>query len=420
MRSKYFSPHIIILFLLAVDIYSYQAVKTLCRGIKRPYRLAIEVAFWCSTVFALFLFFGSLFNFIDQASITTIYLSGICFIIYASKLAIIGFLWLSDMVRLYKLLQQKLFSKSSDTLPGNKITRSKFLQQTGVISGGVMLSTLTFGMLKWVYDFTVNEVTIHLPDLPESFDGFRILQISDLHVGGWLSKSPVQKAVDLIKAQETDIIIFTGDLINYRTSETKGYHNILSQLDAPMGVYSILGNHDYGDYILWDRVGRKQKNFEALIDFEKGLGWNLLMNENTVLQRGTDKIALIGSENWSSHKNFNRYGNMELAYAGVEDIPCKLLMTHDPTHWDAEIIKNYKDIDVTFCGHTHGTQIGVNIPGFQFSPASLYYKHWMGLYAEENEIKKQYLYVNSGLGFIAYPGRVGILPEISVFTLRKA
>jgi uncharacterized protein len=209
------------------------------------------------------------------------------------------------------------------------------------------------------------------------------------------------------------MILFTGDLVNDRATEMTDYIDVFSKLNAPLGVYSTLGNHDYGDYVKWESHSAKQENLEQLKQVHKQMGWRLLMNEHVVLEKGNDRIALLGIENWSAKGNFGKYGKMEDAYPGSEQYPFKILMSHDPSHWDAEVTQKYGDIDLTLAGHTHGMQFGVELPGFRWSPVQYMYKRWAGLY----ESGDQKLYVNRGYGFIGYPGRVGILPEITVIEL---
>lgn len=241
------------------------------------------------------------------------------------------------------------------------------------------------------------------------------MQISDIHSGSFASREPLLKALKIIKEQNADVIFFTGDLVNNLSLETDDYVDIFKEIKAPMGVFSTLGNHDYGDYMQWNSKEEKIKNLDRLKSVHAQSGWKLLMNEHQVLQRGEDKIAVIGIENWGAHMHFPKYGDMKKAYSGAEQYPVKLLLSHDPSHWDAQVRKEYGDIDITFSGHTHGFQFGIEIPGFRWSPSQYVYKQWAGLYNEG----KQYLYVNRGLGFLGYPGRVGILPEITVMELRK-
>jgi predicted MPP superfamily phosphohydrolase len=295
------------------------------------------------------------------------------------------------------------------------LSRSAFLSWAGLLMGGGLFSTLMYGFNN-KYRYQVSRIKLSFNNLPAAFNHFKIVHISDIHSGSFTDKEAVQKGIDKILKEKPDIILFTGDLVNDRASEMTEYMEIFSQLKAPMGVFSILGNHDYGDYVAWESREAKKANLERLKEVHKELSWRLLINEHVILEKGADKIALLGIENWSGRGNFGKYGKMELAYPGSESYPFKILMSHDPSHWDAEVRKAYPDIDLMLAGHTHGMQFGVEMPGFKWSPVQYFYKQWAGLY----EAGKQKLYVNRGFGFIGYPGRVGILPEISVIELNKA
>lgn len=221
------------------------------------------------------------------------------------------------------------------------------------------------------------------------------------------------KGVYKIMKEKPDLVLFTGDLVNNVAAEMEDYLDVFDKITAPMGVYSTLGNHDYGDYVQWDSAEEKAKNLEDLKQTHARLGWRLLMNENVVLEKGGEKIALMGIENWSAKARFPKYGDLGKAYAGTESLPFKILMSHDPSHWKAEVLEKYPDIDLVLSGHTHGMQFGVEIPGLRWSPVQYVYREWAGLYEKDNNK----LYVNRGFGFIGYPGRVGILPEITLIEL---
>ncbi|MGZ3884494.1 MAG: metallophosphoesterase, partial [Bacteroidia bacterium] len=254
------------------------------------------------------------------------------------------------------------------------------------------------------------------PNLPEAFDGFKIVQISDIHCGSFLSDAALIKAFDILHKQKPDLILFTGDLVNNIATETHDYIEQYKSLKAPYGVYSVLGNHDYGDYVSWESGEAKRANLDSLKKIQADCGWKLLMNEHVALEKDGEKIALIGIENWSASNRFPKKGRLDLAYKGAEQYPFKILMSHDPSHWDQQVRKDYPNIDLTLSGHTHGMQFGIEIPGFKWSPVQYLYKQWAGLYKQDN----QYLYVNRGLGFLGYPGRLGIWPEITVLELKKA
>jgi len=249
--------------------------------------------------------------------------------------------------------------------------------------------------------------------LPAGFKGLKIVHISDIHSGSFGDKKAVQRGVDMVIKENADVVLFTGDLVNDHAGEMADYKEVFDKIKAPMGVFSTLGNHDYGDYVSWKTPIEKKQNLENLKDIHRQMGWRLLMNEHVPLQRNGDAIALMGIENWSAKGNFPKYGKMNEAYPGTEKYPFKILMSHDPSHWDGEVRPKYGDIDLMLSGHTHGMQFGLETPFFKWSPVQWMYKQWAGLYEEG----KQKLYVNRGYGFIGYPGRVGILPEITIIEL---
>jgi predicted MPP superfamily phosphohydrolase len=294
------------------------------------------------------------------------------------------------------------------------ISRSDFIIRTGLLVGSIPFFSLVYGMMGNAYNYRVRKLTLILPDLPGSFDGFRIVQISDIHTGSFLSTEPLTRAVDLINDQKADIVFFTGDLVNDRHDEVLPYIDILKKIEAIHGVISIFGNHDYGDYYNWDNLEAKENNILELKKVHSRLGWNLLWDENYRIEKNGEEITVIGVQNCSSH-GFANYGSLKKATTNIKYSPVNILLSHDPSHWGEEVTKKYPMIDLTLSGHTHGMQFGVEIPGFRWSPVQYVYKEWADLYQDNN----QYLYVNRGLGFIGYPGRVGILPEITVIELRK-
>lgn len=283
-----------------------------------------------------------------------------------------------------------------------------------LITGGSLLGGFMYG-LKNRYNYQVQKIKLSFKNLPASFRGLKIVQISDIHSGSFDDHDAVARGVELVLEQQPDIIFFTGDLVNNSSDEFYPYIDLFSRLKAPMGVYSTLGNHDYGDYIAWESPMAKTANLELLKRMHAQMNWKLMMNEHVIFQRGEDSIALIGVENWGDKARFPKYGDLHKACQGLEEknIPFRMLLSHDPSHWDKMVIKDFKNIDLTFSGHTHGMQMGIEIPGLKWSPAQYLYKNWAGL-AREND---QYLYVNRGFGFLGYPGRLGIMPEITVIEL---
>jgi len=295
---------------------------------------------------------------------------------------------------------------------GNGISRSVFLSWLGLAAGGGLFGSLIYGFSN-KYNYQVKRIPLKFPHLPSAFKGMKIVQISDVHSGSFTDKKAVQKGIQKILSLNPDMIVFTGDLVNNKAEEMIPYIDIFSQLKAPMGVYSVLGNHDYGDYVKWENKAQRDQNLDDLKQTHAKMGWKLLLNEHVVLEKDNKQIALLGVENWSAKARFPKYGKLNEAYKGTENIPFKILMSHDPSHWEAEVLSRYPDIDLMLSGHTHGMQFGVEIPWLKWSPVQYVYKQWAGIYQHQN----QKLYVNRGFGFIGYPGRVGILPEITLLEL---
>jgi predicted MPP superfamily phosphohydrolase len=336
-------------------------------------------------------------------------------IVYFAKIFGIVFVFFDDIIRFGKWFFG-LFSKKEviDDSVSAKITRSQFLARSAVIAGSIPIVGMTYGILSGAHDYRIHRQKLKFTNLPASFDGLKIIQISDIHSGSFFNKKAVKGGIDMIMKEKADVIFFTGDLVNEETAEVDHYINVFDKVKAPLGVFSTTGNHDYGEYRLWPSDEAKKQNFNDLIKAHELLGWDLLMNEHRFLEVNGEKIAIIGIENWGTGR-FPKYGKMAEAYNGVQEIPMKILLSHDPSHWDAQVRPEYPDIDLMLAGHTHGFQFGVEVGEVKWSPSKWIYKQWAGLYQEGN----QYLYVNRGYGYIGYPGRIGILPEITVFELQK-
>jgi uncharacterized protein len=397
-----------------LDIYIFQAIQVVLPASAKA-RLAVIIGYWVISVSALLIFvLMPYINFDSWPKWMAAYVRAIVIGLLISKVIAALFFAVDDIRRGGTWVINKVAQKPSVpvTQDGAGITRSVFLSWLGLAVGGTVFGTLVYGFGN-KYRYQVSRLKMTFKNLPEAFKGMRIVHISDIHSGSFMDKEAVEKGVKKILKEKPDMILFTGDLVNDRATEMKDYIEVFSKLNAPLGVYSTLGNHDYGDYVRWDSHEAKKENLEQLKQVHKKMGWRLLMNEHVVLEKGSDRIALLGIENWSAKGNFGRYGKMENAYPGSEQYPFKILMSHDPSHWDAEVRTKYADIDLTLAGHTHGMQFGVELPGFRWSPVQYMYKQWAGLY----ESGDQKLYVNRGYGFIGYPGRVGILPEITVIEL---
>lgn len=345
-------------------------------------------------------------------------LSAACIILVVCKLLGDVFFLLDDIIRLFRWIFSLFRSKSVEvTEAATKISRLKFLTGLAVTFTVIPAIGFLYGVVRGAYRYKVHNVKVPSPNIPEEFNGFKIVQLSDIHTGSFMDNSALNRAFDIVMEQKADLILFTGDLVNNKAEETTGFEKVYEKLKAPHGVYSVLGNHDYGDYVPeWreDRVA-KAKNLEELKQVQKNAGWRLLMNEHVAIDKNGQKIALIGIENWGAKIGFPQYGKMNLAHKDTSEYPFKILMSHDPSHWDNQVLTDYPDVDLTLSGHTHGMQLGIEIPGFKWSPVKYIYKNWAGLYKSG----QQFLYVNRGLGFLGYPGRLGIWPEITVIELQK-
>ncbi len=406
---------IVIVIMLLLDLYVFQAIRMVSQPAPQKLKWLIFAVFWIlSALSVVTMSIIPYSNFENWPKLLRTYLLAGIIGLFLSKMITASFLMVDDLRRViqwaggklyYQFLQQEHFTSSG-------ISRSAFLSWIGLAAGGGIMGSLLYGFGN-KYRYRLRRVKLSFDNLPAAFRGLRILHFSDIHSGSFTDKRAVEHGVELIMAQRADLILFTGDLVNDHADEMKEYKEVFSRITAPMGVYSTLGNHDYGDYRKWSNVEEKRRNLQNLKDIHHSMGWRLLMNEHVPLERGEDRIGLLGIENWSAKANFSRYGSMKEAYAGAEQYPFKILMSHDPSHWDAEVRPEYGDVDLTLSGHTHGMQFGLEFPGFKWSPVQYVYKQWAGLY----EMGKQKLYVNRGFGFIGYLGRVGILPEITLLEL---
>jgi predicted MPP superfamily phosphohydrolase len=414
MRSWGFLGIIVVIMVL-LDFYVFQAVKLVSSSTSPKWKMFIYSSYWVISLAAvIILLLLPVIHFNSWPKTIRFYVFATILGLFFAKVLACVFFLLDDLRRLVQWASAKLFFRNTEgeSLGEEGISRSIFLSWLGLGLGGGLFATLIHGFSN-KYNYQLRRMTLAFDNLPKSFKGMKIVQISDIHSGSFTNKEAVKKGVDKILQEKADLILFTGDLVNDRATEMNDYMDVFDKLQAPLGVYSTLGNHDYGDYTEWDSPEAKQANLEHLKKIHGQLGWRLLMNEHVVLEKNGDQMALIGIENWSALKRFPKHGRMDLAYPGSEKYPFKILMSHDPTHWDAQVRPSYPEIDLTLAGHTHGFQFGVEIPGFRWSPVQYVYKQWAGLYEEAN----QKLYVNRGYGFIGYPGRVGILPEITIIEL---
>jgi len=405
--------------MILLDFYVFSALQAVTASSSEKIRTLIFSLYWIVAILAiaglvLFVFTDATFM---SKKVRTYLFATILAFVFAQIVSTVFFL-VDDVRRVIQWMAQKAFFKKTQVaqVEGDNIPRSVFLNWIGLAAGTTLFSSLIYGFTN-KYNYRVKRVKLTYDNLPKAFNGLKIVHFSDVHSGSFMNKKAVEEGVQKIIDQNGDLVIFSGDLVNDRATEMKSYMNVFNKIKAPMGVFSTFGNHDYGDYVKWPYDGvTKDQNLIHLAEVHRQLGWKLMMNEHVVLEKDGDEMALIGIENWSAKARFPKYGDMKKAYSGTENYRFKILISHDPSHWDAQVRPDYPDVDLTLSGHTHGMQFGVEIPGFKWSPVQYFYKEWHGLYEEG----KQKLYVNPGFGFIGYPGRVGIMPEITVIELVKA
>ena len=407
---------IIVVIMVILDLYVFQVVKSIASGASEKTKLIVFTIYWLISItsVAFLLLLPYLHTDTWPKNVRNYLFATIAGFFIAKLLATIFFL-VDDIRRGITWVLSKMFPENIVDSNNNfawNLSRSAFLNWLGVGVGGSFLATFIYGFNN-KYNYKIHRIKLSYNHLPAGFKGLKIIQISDVHSGSFANKQAVTRGIEMMLKENADVILFTGDLVNDTSTEMQDYIEVFSRLKAPMGVFSTLGNHDYGDYVEWPSLQAKKDNLEKLKRIHAQMGWRLLMNEHVALERNGDSIALLGIENWSALKRFPKYGRMDLAYPGTEKYPFKILMSHDPTHWDAEVRPKYSDIDLSLAGHTHGMQFGLETPFFKWSPVQWVYKQWAGLYEEGN----QKLYVNRGYGFLGYPGRVGILPEITVIEL---
>ena len=400
------------LLIFLVDLYVFQAVQLVMREMSNSWQSAISALFWGWSALTFVTLVLALLSRGTPPTPFRTYWATVLFIVFASKLVVILLLLLEDIVRLILWLIPDF---PADSTTGTTPMRSPFWSKIALLAGAVPLFAFLYGMAHGAFHYKIKRVLLTFPNLPAAFQGFKMVQISDLHTGSFTSKKPLEKAVNLINAQQADVVFFTGDLVNNLATEVEPFIPVLSQLQAKEGVYSVLGNHDYGDYVSWPGRMAKIENLERLKHAHARMGWHLLINEHLKLERGGEKIGILGVENWGNRAGFPKYGKLYKAHQGTEDLPFKVLLSHDPSHWDGEVTVAFPDIDLMLAGHTHGMQFGLNFNFLRWSPVQYVYKQWAGLYQKGS----QYLYVNVGLGFLGYPGRVGFRPEITVFELSR-
>ncbi|MEQ9376000.1 MAG: metallophosphoesterase [Imperialibacter sp.] len=418
--SKFLVIPILTCVLLLIDWYVWQALKVVFHSSGGQTLEVVKWAFWSLTVAVLLGLWA--YNFVDPELLgvkaRTFILSSL-FVVYCSKLVSVAFLLIDDAARFVRWAANKI--SPGDDLPaaatssnGKVITRSEFLMKASLMAAAIPATALTWGIVSGAHDYRLRRVRLVLNNLPRAFEGMTIGQISDIHTGSFFNKTAAKGGVEMLLKEKPDMVFFTGDLVNDRAWEVKDYLGIFDKVKAPMGVFSTLGNHDYGAYLKFPDQQARQQNLDDIRHAHKLMGYDLLVDENRIITLGGEKLAIIGVENISATESiFPANNHLATAVKGSDEAAVKLLLSHDPSHWNMEVTPHYKEIDMTFSGHTHGLQFGVTLGGKTYSPAQLQYKQWAGLYRNGT----QQLYVNRGFGYLGYPGRVGMPPEITIFEL---
>ena len=393
-----------------IDLYAFQAFKTVSKN------YWIQILYWLITALVIgnFVFHYYDFNRRDGFSHAHAYAFGFFIAILVPKMILLLGMFAEDVFRLPQAIYR--YFTEGDTAKGNYFaTRRQFISKLAMGLAAIPLASIIYGIYRGKYNYKVLKYTLHFEDLPAAFDGYKLTQISDIHSGSFDNMEKVKYAVDLINEQESDVILFTGDMVNNKVEELVPYKNVFNKLKAKDGLFSVLGNHDYGDYVTWDSDEAKHQNLEDLKSLQKEIGFTVLLNESKFLEKNGDRIALVGVENWGAG-GFKKAGDLKKASQNINENDFKILMSHDPSHWEKEVIQDDYHYHLTLSGHTHGMQFGIEIPGwFKWSPVKWRYKYWAGIYQELG----QYINVNRGFGYLAFPGRVGIWPEITVIELKK-
>jgi len=427
---SYLLPRFLTIFfsLLLIDYLAFRALRVVMQGATRFKRNFWYSIYWTISAFSLISIALYFLGILRDMSPFRLFVQGFVSVIYFSKIAVVFFVLFEDILfyskRVIQFLKQKFTNQNADRQEtnlssANKITRSQFIHKTALVAGALPFATLSWGIISGAHDYQVRRRKIYLPHLPKEFEGFSIAQISDIHSGSFYNKTAVMGGVEMLLAEKPNLILFTGDLVNNHPDEVKDYISVFNKLKADFGVYSIMGNHDYADYLFGISAAQRQKLRQKLHQAHQALDWHLLLDENLFIEQNKEKIAILGVQNWGTG-GFPKYGNLAKAYEGTQEAGVKILLSHDPSHWDAQVRTEFQDIDLTLSGHTHGMQFGIEFGDFKWSPVQYRYKQWADLYQEKTSTgKTQYLYVNRGFGYIGYLGRVGILPEITILTLSR-
>ena len=414
---KYAGRMIVLALLALIDMRYWYSVR---KYFPWQFKNVLKVVYWLP-LWMLLLFFiaGLLTPYPEWTPFLRVYYPGILIILMIGKGIFLTLLIASDIF-IIPLNAIRRVNPENIQKGGKWYRPRSFLLTAAGIASFVMLLFFS-GMFFWVSDYKLQTIVIPVKNLPQAFDGYKIVQLSDFHLGGFLNDNSLNTIIKITNDQKPDAILFTGDMVSFTTDEVYPFEVKMKEFKAKDGIYAILGNHDYGDYSRWDTPDEKELNNKELFNFYDRIGWNLLRNQNAIIQRNSSSIALIGVENWSITKRFGKKGDLSKAMIGAETTQFKILMSHDPSHWDGEVNTLYPQIGLTLSGHTHAFQMAIERKSVKFSPASLIFKEWGGLYEKDTKNgDKQYLYVNRGAGTLGYPGRIFTRPEITLIILRRA
>ncbi len=414
-KSKVVGLAFFLFLFFLIDFYAWQGLKTLIKGSSINVKKWVFAIYWGYTVSLMGFMLIMRVSPIPMNPIVIRSLAALIFSVFIIKFIWSIFLIFDDVLRVLRWFYQDLKPNQIDGLESNAdlkgISRWNFLNYLGLGVAALFFSSALWGVVKGAHNYKILRRKVKIKNLPKAFEDLKVIQISDIHCGSFWDRSAVERGIDLINKENADIVLFTGDLVNDTASEARNWIEVFRKIRAKHGVYSILGNHDYGDYVLWESETAKQRNFQLMIQNHKDLGWNLLLDETKKLKIGNAELAIIGVQNWSAKGKFPKYGDLDKAYLGAAGAQVKWLLSHDPSHWREQVLGKKKDISMQFSGHTHGMQFGVDTRFYKWSPIKYLYKEWLDLYEEAD----QKLYVNRGFGYLGYPGRMGIYPEITVF-----
>ncbi|MBH46403.1 MAG: metallophosphatase [Flavobacteriaceae bacterium] len=403
-----------IAIVFAIDLYVFQGFKVVVKKWIPTHSGLAHVLYWSIPVFLLAFVLVRVIWFPESSKNNySIFINSFLIALFLAKFIWLFFILTDDLIRLVRFTSDQFVKP----VTAKNISRSEFIVTAGFLAASSLFGSLIYGIASGAHNYTVKKRKLPIKGLPKPFIGLRLVQISDIHSGSFWSKSSVQEGINMINDLKPDLFFFTGDLVNNSADEFDGFKEMFSGINARLGSYSVLGNHDYGDYVRWPNKDgvTKSDNLMGLKKHHQDLGWNLLVNDHDVINIDGEELAILGVENWSAHRRFPKYGDLGKAIKGVENVKNKLLLSHDPSHWRAEILNQIPSIKATFSGHTHGMQFGIDSKYYKWSPVKYQYPEWVDMYTEND----QHLYVNRGFGYLGYPGRFGFLPEITLFELES-